>query len=177
MPVGAELHLLGMKGHHAGPSRRAANAPALHEGGTILKRTLFTVLAAVLALAFASTALSAIKINRINFDSPGSDTGSNSSRNAEWIRIKNTGSQTRSLNGWTIRDATNHVYRFQSFTLGAGATVTLHTGSGSNRYGHRYWNQGNYVWNNDGDTARLRNSGGTLIDRCSYSGAGSSVVC
>jgi hypothetical protein len=33
------------------------------------------------------------------------------------------------------------------------------------------------VWNNTGDTAKLRNKAGKLIDRCSYDGTGSSVAC
>jgi hypothetical protein len=33
----------------------------------------------------------------IIFDSPGNDTGSNSSLNAEWIRLKNAGNSSRSL--------------------------------------------------------------------------------
>jgi hypothetical protein len=125
----------------------------------------------------APDAPDAIRIARIYFDSPGADTGSNASLNAEWIRLKNTGSKGRRLTGWTIRDASGHTYRFGTFTLHAGTTVTVHTGSGSNSSGHRYWRLNNYAWNNTGETARLRNTAGTLIDRCSYSGAGSSVAC
>ena len=39
------------------------------------------------------------------------------------------------------------------------------------------WHQDWYVWNNDGDRARLRKPNGTTVDSCSYSGAGSSVGC
>jgi Lamin Tail Domain len=125
----------------------------------------------------APDAPDAIRIRRIYFDSPGADTGSNASLNAEWIRLRNRGSKGRWLTGWTIRDASGHTYRFGTFKLQAGKTVTVHTGSGSNSSGHRYWRLNNHVWNNTGDTARLRNSAGTLIDKCSYSGAGSSVGC
>jgi hypothetical protein len=55
--------------------------------------------------------------------------------------------------------------------------VTIHTGNGSNTSRHRYWRQDNYVWNNDGDRARLKKPNGTTVDSCSYSGAGSSVTC
>jgi hypothetical protein len=34
-----------------------------------------------------------------------------------------------------------------------------------------------YVWNNDGDRARLRRANGTLADSCAYSGAGRSILC
>jgi hypothetical protein len=33
----------------------------------------------------------AVKIDRVQYDSPGSDTGSNTSLNAEYVVIKNTG--------------------------------------------------------------------------------------
>jgi hypothetical protein len=46
--------------------------------------------------------------------------------------------------------------------------VTVHTGNGHNRPGQRYWGQGWYVWNNDGDRATLRTNGFKLIDRCKW---------
>jgi hypothetical protein len=129
------------------------------------------------ALALVSTASAAVKIDRIYFDSPGSDTGSNSSLNAEWIRLRNTGSAARSLENWTIRDNSGHVYRFGTYRLGAGKTVTLHTGNGANTPRHRFWRMNNYVWNNDGDRARLRKANGDAVDSCSYSGSGNFVTC
>lgn len=129
-------------------------------------------------IALPAQALAAVKIHKIYFDSPGSDGGSNASLNAEYIVIKNTGSGRVGLGGWTVRDIASHVYRFPAgFGIGAGATVTLHTGSGASGATHRYWGMGWYVWNNDGDTARLRRANGTLADACSYSGAGSYVFC
>jgi Lamin Tail Domain len=128
-------------------------------------------------LSLVPTASGAIRITRIYFDSPGSDTGTNSSLNAEWIKLKNTGPHRRSLRGWRIRDAAGHVYRFGRFKLGAGKHVTVHTGRGSNTAHHRYWRQDWYIWNNDGDTAKLKKANGTLVDKCHYSGAGSSVAC
>ncbi len=143
-----------------------------------MKRTV-TLALALLALATvaAPSAPAAIKITKIYFDSPGSDTGSNSSLNAEWIRLKNTGSTGRYLTGWRIRDAASHVYRFGAFRLRAGYSVTVHTGSGSNTRLHRYWASSGYIWNNTGDTATLKNASGERIDRCSYSGAGDYVRC
>jgi hypothetical protein len=139
---------------------------------------LFGLTAAiVVALSLAPASFGAIRITKIYFDSPGSDTGSNSSLNAEWIRLKNTGSVGKQLQGWRIRDAAGHVYVFGTFKLKAGWTVTVHTGRGSNTARHRYWRSDNYIWNNDGDTAKLKNKAGTVVDKCSYSGAGSSVAC
>jgi hypothetical protein len=42
---------------------------------------------------------------------------------------------------------------------------------------NRYWDFGAYIWNNDGDTAKLKKLGGTVVDTCSCSGAGDSVNC
>jgi hypothetical protein len=142
-----------------------------------------TRLAAVAVAIFTLTSILApiasagIRITKIYYDSPGADYGSNSSLNAEWIRLVNTGSSARSLTHWKIRDKAGHVYTFGTYSLGAGNTVTIHTGNGSNSGGHRYWQQDWYVWNNDGDGARLKKPNGNLVDSCSYSGGGSSVTC
>jgi hypothetical protein len=120
-----------------------------------------------------AAAAGAIQRGKIYYDSPGSDTGSNSSLNAEWVRIKNTGSSARSLGGWTLRDPANHVYTFASgFKLAAGATVSVHTGGGSNSATHRYWGEDWYVWNNSGDKAILKNASGTVVDTCTWSSIG-----
>jgi hypothetical protein len=61
-----------------------------------------------------------LQFGRIQYDSPGSDTRSNTSLNAEYVVIKTRGTTGRSLTGWTVREAANHVYKFGTFTLGAG---------------------------------------------------------
>jgi hypothetical protein len=133
---------------------------------------------ALFVLVLPAQALAAIKIHKIYFDSPGTDRGSNASLNAEYIVIRNTGSVSVGLGAWTIRDIAGHVYRFPvGFRVGAGAKVWLHTGGGPSGARDRYWGMGWYVWNNDGDTARLRRANGSLADACSYSGAGSYIFC
>ncbi|WP_319506336.1 lamin tail domain-containing protein [uncultured Methanolobus sp.] len=82
----------------------------------------------------------------------------------EWVKIQNTGSSPVSLDGWIIVDeGEKHTYTFPSFTLITGATVTVHTGYGTNTATDLYWGT-NYVWNNDGDYARLYDSDGNLVD-------------
>jgi hypothetical protein len=142
-----------------------------------VKRIVIGLVCAATLFSLAPAATGAIRIDRIYFDSPGADTGSNNSLNNEWIRLKNTGNSARSLTNWTVRDSSGHVYRFGTYRLRADRTVTIHTGNGSNTSRHRYWRQDNYVWNNDGDRARLKKPNGTTVDSCSYSGAGSSVTC
>lgn len=129
------------------------------------------------AVQAPAEAAPAVRFTKAYVNSPGSDTRSNASLNAEWVRVKNFGTSRRTLTGWTIRDDSGKVYKFPSFSLGAGATVTLHTGSGTNTRTDLYWRQDNYVWNNSGDRARLRNASGTAIDSCSWGSVASYVVC
>jgi hypothetical protein len=118
-----------------------------------------------------SSSTSGAVITAIYFDSPGADDGSNASLNAEWVRIKNTTNTAKTLTAWTLRDASSHIYTFPRFTLAAGASVQIHTGSGANGANNLYWGSGSYIWNNSGDTAYLKNASGTTVDACSYTSA------
>lgn len=142
-----------------------------------LARVLVTAAVAGLAISVApqlaspSDAAGCVKIHQIYYDSPGSDYGSNSSLNAEWIQLKNTCAGDKSLGGWRIRDESNHWYSFGSYTLRAGTKVKVHTGDGSNTRTDRYQGREWYVWNNTGgDKGLLYNSGGSLVDSCYFSG-------
>ena len=125
--------------------------------------SLLTVLVLPLAAGPAEAAFHPVRISSVQADSPGSDTGSNASLNAEWVRIHNYGSKAKNLGGWTLRDNANHVYRFGSFNLRAGHTVRIHTGKGTNTATDRYQGRGWYVWNNGHDKAILKNSAGTTV--------------
>jgi len=130
--------------------------------------TALTFAILVPATAGEAVAASPVRISSVQYDSPGSDTGTNYSRNAEWVRITNYSSTKRSLSGWTLRDAQNHVYRFGTFSLGAGKSVRVHTGRGTNTSTDRYWGSSWYVWNNTNDKAILRNSAGTTVSSRSW---------
>src|SRR5512144_2428373 len=110
-------------------------------------------LIAPLTISSAAAAGSPVRITYVQYDSPGSDTGSNASLNAEWVRIKNFSNTRKSLAGWTLRDPAGHVYRFGTYRLRAGRSVRIHTGSGTNTRTDRYWHSNWYVWNNTGDKA------------------------
>jgi hypothetical protein len=111
------------------------------------------------------------RITVIYFDSPGSDTGSNRSLNGEFVSIKNVTTTRRTLTRWTLRDTSDHIYRFPAFRLPAGDTVRVHTGSGPDTAHNLYWGSRAYIWNNTGDTATLRNADGTRVDSCRYTSA------
>jgi hypothetical protein len=135
-----------------------------------------SVLVAVASLAVASApaqAAGAIQFRRIQYDSPGTDTGSNTSLNAEYFQLKNVTTRTFNLYGWTVRDAAGNTYRFGStFYLRPGYTVTVRTGKGTNTSTTRYWGRSWYVWNNTGDKAYLRTPSGLLVDYCAWTSVG-----
>jgi hypothetical protein len=117
-----------------------------------------------------AAAAGCVQIYRIYYNSPGSDTGSNTSLNAEWIQLKNYCSTGKSLYAWKIKDLAGHMYTFGTYTLRAYSYVKVHTGRGTNTTTDRYWGKSWYIWNNTGDKAYLRNSAGTLMDYCAYTG-------
>src|SRR5438067_1176440 len=106
-------------------------------------RIFATLLIACLVLSLPATAMARVKINEIFYNSPGSDTGSNTSLNAEWIELHNTASHYVKLTAWKVRDAAGHVYKFGTYKLGAGSSVKIHTGKGSNTAKNQYWGQSN----------------------------------
>jgi len=126
---------------------------------------------------------SKLVIARIHFDPHGRDSGSNDHRNEEYIVIRNDGSAPVSVRGWTIEDlGPEHVYRFRRRTiLRPGWRVVLHSGRGKDHdqdciggpscppFTHdNFWDQQDYVWDNDRDRATLRRADRTLVDQCGY---------
>ena len=117
----------------------------------------------------AQAATSPVVIHEIYYNSPGPDRGSNASLNAEWVQLYNRTGHAVILTHWTLRDTARHVYTFGSYWLKAHGYVKIHTGRGSNGPANRYWGHSWYIWNNTGDTGTLKNSGGAVQSRCSYS--------
>ncbi|MFF7023011.1 lamin tail domain-containing protein [Streptomyces klenkii] len=114
------------------------------------------------AAAVPASASSTVGFGTIQYDSPGKDTRSNASLNAEWVTIVNRTSRTADLTGWTLSDADRHAYRLH-LKLGAGRSVKVHTGAGRDTATDVYWGSRAYVWNNDRDTATLRDSRGRTV--------------
>ncbi len=121
-----------------------------------------------------STTAKGVKFVFVVYDPPGSDDGSN--LNAELVEIKNVSGAKKNLSGWKLSDAAGHRYTFPTFTLPAGQTVVVHSGSGGNGAHHLYVGWG-YVWNNTGDTTRLKNKGGTLADKCGWGDGSGTKYC
>jgi hypothetical protein len=139
-----------------------------------MRRTLLGTISALaiaagtLVAAGPAQAAPAMRFHSTQYDSPGKDTRSNTSLNAEWIALVNTGSTAVNLSGWKIVDKSK-TYTFGNVTIaGKGGKVYLHTGKGTNSKTHLYWGSGNYVWNNTGDTATLRTKAGRTHDTCKW---------
>jgi hypothetical protein len=129
-----------------------------------------TAVAGTLAIgAPASAATPSLRFHGAQYDSPGSDTRSRTSLDNEWISLINSGGKPVNLSRYTIRDASNHVYTFGNVTIAAkGGRIWLRTGKGTNSGRNVYWGSGNYIWNNTGDKATLRNASGKNLDTCSW---------
>ena len=128
-----------------------------------MKVALFlTSIASFLIIAVAAGASSqSVHISDTQFDAPKND---NSNLNGEWVEITNNGTSPISMSCWTLSDEGNkHLYRFPIFTLDAGASVKVYTGSGTDTATELYFGQSLAVWNNDGDTATLADSNGSVV--------------
>ncbi|MFI7315432.1 lamin tail domain-containing protein [Streptomyces venezuelae] len=137
-----------------------------------------SLLAASPASAATARHQGGLHLGTIQYDSPGRDTRSNSSLNAEWVNIHNSSRSAIQLKGYKLKDNTGYTYTFSSYKIGAGKTVKVRTGKGSDASGVRYWGRGNYVWNNTGDKARLIKPSDSQLDSCSWSRLGSgSISC
>ena len=93
------------------------------------------------------------------FDAPGTE---------EYVCFTNWGTSRQNMKGWSVRDEVGHTYTFPIFNLWPGATVRLHTGSGTDSAADLYWGRGSAVWNNDGDTVYLYDDAWNLVDSYTY---------
>ncbi|MEU6557800.1 lamin tail domain-containing protein [Streptomyces sp. NPDC046915] len=109
-----------------------------------------------------------VVISAVQYDSPGRDHRSNRSLNKEWVDVTNNARQDVNLEGWTLSDEDGHTYTFHHYRLEGRSTVRIHTGEGRDRDTDLYQDRRQYVWNNDHDTATLRNDRGRFVDDYSW---------
>ena len=107
-----------------------------------------------------------VRITALHYDGPGND---RVAPNGEWVELTNEGETPVDLNGYTLKDEGLHLYTFGAVTLAPGATVRVYSGRGSDTPTELYWGLANEaVWNNEGDTAYLRDPAGMFVDCFSY---------
>ncbi len=87
--------------------------------------------------------------------------------NLESIAIKNLGAAIN-LKDWKLKDEATHIYTFEDFELNNLQSVAIHSGSGTNNATDLFWNLKTTVWNNDHDTAFLRDAEGNLAAEYAY---------
>src|SRR5262245_57122611 len=117
------------------------------------RRLILTVGVALLVMAIPASASAALKITKIYYNSPGANSGTDTSLNAEWVQIRNQGVTAVQVGDWKIRDVGGHIYKYPHIRLKAGQSIRLHTGPGFDSFGakviHLYWGSDSYIWNND----------------------------
>ncbi|CAG6398293.1 hypothetical protein SCOCK_690010 [Actinacidiphila cocklensis] len=84
------------------------------------------------------------------------------------MTVVNTGRRAVNLSGWTLSDESRHSYRFTHLWLAGHSSVRVHTGVGHDTAANVYQDRRAYVWNNDHDTATLRDSHGRIADSTSW---------
>jgi len=90
--------------------------------------------------------------------------------NDEYVVFRNDGDSSLDLTGWIVGDEAGKTYQFpDGFMLDSDATVTLHTGSGTDTETDLYWDAGRPVWNNGGDTVTVTTSEGEVEIEEEYS--------
>lgn len=109
-----------------------------------------------------------VVISAVQYDSPGRDDRSNRSLNKEWVDVTNNGRKSVNLDDWTLSDESGHSYTFHHYRLDGRATVRIHTGQGRDSHTDLYQDRRAYVWNNDHDTATLRNDRDRFVDDYSW---------
>lgn len=114
-----------------------------------------------------------VRLVRIVYNPPGDDVA------GERVDLRNAGAGAVALNGWTIHDGatTPNTYTFPAFSLAGGAAVTVWVKAGTDSATDVYWGRASAVWNNDGDTATVKDGLGGVVDTCSYAGGGEEVGC
>ncbi len=98
-------------------------------------------------------------------NAPGRD---NHNVNGEYVTLFNSGAVAIEIGGWSLCDSPSHCFTFPlGASIPADGSVRLYSGSGLTTTTSFYMGSGRAVWNNEHDTATLRN-GGTVIAQDIY---------
>jgi endonuclease I len=84
----------------------------------------------------------------------------------EMVQVSNVGGSTTQLSGWEILSVVgSQLFVFPTYSLQPGTSVEVHSGEGAPPTGgpiFRWTLQ--YIWNNEADSAELRDPDGALVD-------------
>jgi micrococcal nuclease len=98
-------------------------------------------------------------------DAPGND---NRRNNGEYVTLSNSGEAAADIGGWTLCEGAAHCFTFPSgASIPANGSIRLYSGSGVATATSFYMGFARAVWNNEHDTATLRD-GETVIAQDIY---------
>jgi len=99
----------------------------------------------------------------------GAQTGTGRDLDEEYLVFENDGEQPIDLGGWVVYNEAGQSYQFpEGTTLASGDQVTLHSESGSDSEGHRYWGAESPVWSERRDTVTVETAAGDAVLEVSY---------
>ena len=81
--------------------------------------------------------------------------------NAEWVVVRNAGTESLNLSNWQLKDSGRNVFVFPNLTLNGGGAVQIHTISGTNTVIDLYWGETEPVWES-GEEAQLSDPSGNV---------------
>lgn len=84
------------------------------------------------------------------------------------MEVTNTTRHSVNLGGWTLSDEDGDTCTVDSYRLAGRATVRIHTGEGRDTRTDLFQDRRHYVWDNQSDTATLRNHRDRFVDHASW---------
>lgn len=99
----------------------------------------------------------------------GAQPGTGRDLDDEYLVFENDGEQHLALGGWAVYNEAGQSYRFpEGATLAPGDRVTLHSRTGRDSEGHRYWGAESPVWSDRRDTVTVETTAGKDVLEVSY---------
>lgn len=98
----------------------------------------------------------------IEYDPPEGDV------EGEYVLLENVSNEIKHMAGWTLRDEAGHVYTFPAFSLARDEQARVWTKTGTDTATDLYWGSSTAIWNNEGDTAYLRDQYGRTVHVYAY---------
>ncbi len=81
--------------------------------------------------------------------------------NAEWVVVRNAGTEPLNLSNWRLQDSDGNVFTFPNLTLNGNGAVQIHSTAGTNTVIDLYWGETDPVWQS-GEEAELLDPSGNV---------------
>jgi len=104
---------------------------------------------------------------RIGGVNPAPD-GGTGDLNDEWFEIVNQSYTGVSMRGWVVRNEADDHRLVLDAGVGAGKSLRVFTGCGSNDAGSVYWCSDTPIWSTEGNTIILQDALGNVVERRPY---------